>query len=184
MNIYIAHPVTREYIGVGKADPDPLDAERWLIPANATTTEPPALPEGHTARWVGQTWELVEDNRGTLFSTVSGALLEHTELGPLPAGFTRQPIPGQHYTWSGDAWVFDEELARTAFISAAVIERNRLQAEATARIAPLQDAADLEDATEAERAELDAWKRYRIALNRVSLQDSYPKAIQWPSSPA
>ncbi|YCH19838.1 tail fiber assembly protein [Pseudomonas sp. D1-3] len=181
--IYHYSGVTGELLGSGVADPDPMDADNWLIPANATITEPPALQAGHTARWLGQTWELIEDNRGPLYSTTSGALREHTELGPLPAGSTRQPMPGQHYAWNGTSWAFDEQSARIAFTSASVLERNRLQAEATSRIAPLQDAVEYGEATEAEQAELDAWKRYRIALNRVVL-NAYPGPIQWPTPPA
>ncbi|WP_371922312.1 tail fiber assembly protein [Pseudomonas sp. DG56-2] len=38
----------------------------------------------------------------------------------------------------------------------------------------MQDAVDLEDATEAEAAELKAWKKYRIALIRVPDRPGYP----------
>ena len=182
--VYHYHGLTGELLGTGFADPDPVNPDKWLVPGLATLAEPPASEVGAVACRIEHTrWELLEDNRGTIYSTDSGQPREHAELGPLPEGFTTQPRPSLHHVWQGNAWVFDEESARTAFISAAVLERNRLQAEATARIAPLQDAADLEDATEAERVELDAWKRYRIALNRVPLQDSYPKAIDWPTPP-
>lgn len=183
--IYHYHPQTGELLGTGLADPDPMIVDNWLVPGFSTLDAPPAPIEGKVACRIEHTqWEQLEDNRGTIYSTDSGQPREHAVLGPLPDGFTVSPRPSEHHVWQDEAWAFDEQSARTAFISAAVLERNRLQAEATTRIAPLQDAADLEDATEAERVELDAWKRYRIALNRVSLQDSYPKAIKWPSSPA
>ena len=51
-------------------------------------------------------------------------------------------------------------------------------------IAPLQDAVDLDDATDAEVAALKAWKKYRVALSRVPDQAGYPDAIDWPVSPA
>lgn len=51
-------------------------------------------------------------------------------------------------------------------------------------IAPLQDAVDLDEATEAEAAELNAWKKYRIALIRVPGQPGYPDTIDWPAPPA
>ena len=38
---------------------------------------------------------------------------------------------------------------------------------ASEHIAPLQDAADLEIATEEETSLLEAWKKYRVLLNRV-----------------
>ncbi|MDQ7987293.1 tail fiber assembly protein [Pseudomonas sp. G34] len=181
--IYNYNPATGELLGTSQADPDPLDADNWLIPAWATTTEPPEAVAGSVRCWRDGAWHQCEDNRGTLYQITNGEPIQHAQLGPLPVGFTREPVPGQHYTWNGKEWVFDEQAARAAYASAALLERNRLQVEATARIAPLQDAADLEDATEAERAELEAWKRYRVALNRVPLQDAYPNPIEWPTAP-
>jgi hypothetical protein len=48
---------------------------------------------------------------------------------------------------------------------------------------PLQDAVDLGEATP-EEAQLLAWKRYRVALNRVPQQPGYPGTIDWPPEPA
>ncbi len=58
------------------------------------------------------------------------------------------------------------------------------RAAADAAIAPLQDAVDLDEATEAETALLKDWKRYRVALNRLPDQLGYPAEIDWPSPPA
>lgn len=60
----------------------------------------------------------------------------------------------------------------------------RLRMIADTAIAPLQDAVDLEEATEAEVALLKDWKRYRVALNRLPEQPGYPTAIDWPAPPA
>ena len=60
----------------------------------------------------------------------------------------------------------------------------RLRAQAEAAIAPLQDALDLDEATDAETALLKEWKRYRVALNRLSEQQGYPTDIDWPDPPA
>ncbi|HCV38575.1 MAG TPA: phage tail protein [Pseudomonas sp.] len=59
-----------------------------------------------------------------------------------------------------------------------------MRAIADAAIAPLQDAVDLEEATEAEIALLKEWKRFRVALNRLPEQAGYPATIDWPSPPA
>ncbi|EFG6909164.1 tail fiber assembly protein, partial [Escherichia coli] len=48
-------------------------------------------------------------------------------------------------------------------------------------IAPLQDAADLEIATEEEISLLEAWKKYRVLLNRVDTSTS--QDIEWPALP-
>ncbi len=66
----------------------------------------------------------------------------------------------------------------------AVAEAARNRAIADMAIGPLQDAVDLEEATEAEAAELKAWKKYRIALIRVPDQPGYPDTIDWPAPPA
>lgn len=58
--------------------------------------------------------------------------------------------------------------------------RDRLLADAAVPIAPLQDAADIGEATPAEEAKLLAWKRYRVALNRLDLSVS---PVVWPEKP-
>lgn len=54
----------------------------------------------------------------------------------------------------------------------------------------LQDAVDLDMATAEEatrlaaaKAELTAWKRYRILLSRVEAQPEFPTTIDWPVKP-
>ncbi|HBZ8961091.1 TPA: tail fiber assembly protein [Citrobacter freundii] len=46
----------------------------------------------------------------------------------------------------------------------------------------LQDAVDLDIATEAEAALLLAWKKYRVLLNRINPNDT--PDINWPEQPA
>lgn len=59
-------------------------------------------------------------------------------------------------------------------------QRDALLALATLRIAPLQDAVDVDEATAAEVALLTAWKKYRIALNRLDLTT---QPVAWPDAP-
>lgn len=54
---------------------------------------------------------------------------------------------------------------------------------AAVRIAPLQDAVDLDEATEEETAALTEWKRYRIDLNRIDQQPGFPAEVVWPTKP-
>lgn len=63
-------------------------------------------------------------------------------------------------------------------------ETARRRTAADAAIAPLQDAVDLDEATDAEEALLKEWKRYRVALNRLPDQPGYPAEIDWPAPPA
>ncbi len=62
-------------------------------------------------------------------------------------------------------------------------ERDALLKLAALRIAPLQDAVDLDDATGAETLLLKAWKQYRVALNRIELQSGFPASVVWPDAP-
>lgn len=50
-------------------------------------------------------------------------------------------------------------------------------------IAPLQDAADMLEATDEELSQLTLWKQYRILLSRVPKQVGYPTTITWPEVP-
>ncbi|EEW0700445.1 tail fiber assembly protein [Escherichia coli] len=52
---------------------------------------------------------------------------------------------------------------------------------ASEHIAPLQDAVDLEIATEEETSLLEAWKKYRVLLNRVNTTTA--PDIEWPTVP-
>lgn len=67
--------------------------------------------------------------------------------------------------------------------TAALMKRDRLLRDAATRIAPLQDAVDLGVATDEEDAKLLAWKRYRVALNRIDQQPGYPSDVVWPDRP-
>ncbi|MGK0158930.1 tail fiber assembly protein [Pseudomonas mosselii] len=87
------------------------------------------------------------------------------EEAPVPVPVPPQPIPADPLQQA------QEEVARLRAIADAVI-------------APLQDAIDLDEATEAEALRLKEWKRYRVALNRLPDQPGYPTAIDWPAPPA
>lgn len=66
-------------------------------------------------------------------------------------------------------------------IEMAEVEKAKLIAIATVAINPLQDAADLEIATDEEAASLKAWKTYRVMVNRVDT--SKAPNIDWPKTP-
>jgi hypothetical protein len=59
--------------------------------------------------------------------------------------------------------------------------RDLLLSQATAAVAPLQDAVDLDMATDSDTAALKAWKTYRVLVNRVDLTQS---TADWPVAPA
>lgn len=65
----------------------------------------------------------------------------------------------------------------------ALAERDRLLAVAAIRIAPLQDAVDLDDADDAIIALLRSWKKYRVELNDIPKAAEFPRNISWPEAP-
>lgn len=99
MEIYHYHPVTGEFLGAGKADRDPLEPANWLVPANATTTPPPAVPAETAAVYEAGTWSLLESHKGkTVYHKQTKAERQITELGPIPNNETKL-APGPDDVW-------------------------------------------------------------------------------------
>ena len=76
--------------------------------------------------------------------------------------------------------------ARAQLNTAATVTINALQL----ALVPLQDAARLGMATDAEtaalplkQAEYDAWCTYRVLLSRIEEQAGYPGSVVWPTPP-
>jgi hypothetical protein len=80
--------------------------------------------------------------------------------------------------------VMKKQAAADRLLADAKGELARRRAAADYAIAPLQDAVDLDDATDVEAAALKAWKKYRVALSRVPDQAGYPGTVEWPAAPA
>ncbi|MBO9332921.1 phage tail protein [Achromobacter xylosoxidans] len=62
-------------------------------------------------------------------------------------------------------------------------ERDSRLSHAAIRIAPLQDAVDVGEATADDEALLVAWKRYRVAVNRIDQEPGFPLEFAWPERP-
>lgn len=89
------------------------------------------------------------------------------------------------------------EPTREQLLASARVKIARLQSEANARIAELtdetstlQDAVDLEMATDEEAARLPvaktlltSWKKYRVLLGRVETQAGFPQEVNLPTRP-
>ncbi|WP_336844045.1 tail fiber assembly protein [Providencia rettgeri] len=71
--------------------------------------------------------------------------------------------------------------SKEQLIAEAEQKKQSLLAEANNSIAPLQDAVDLGMATDEEKAQLTAWKTYRVLLNRIDT--SLAPNIDWPQKP-
>ncbi|WP_307773466.1 tail fiber assembly protein [Providencia stuartii] len=72
-------------------------------------------------------------------------------------------------------------IPKDQLIAEAEQQKQALLSEANNAIAPLQDAVDLDMATDEEKAQLTAWKKYRVLLNRVDTSTS--PEIEWPEKP-
>jgi len=81
------------------------------------------------------------------------------------------------------ALTIEQQAAQAAAaISMNIIIKSTLMSEASQRISVLQDAADLEMATDEEAKVLPLWKKYRVLLSRENADTS--GSIIWPEKPA
>ena len=180
IKIYNLLAGTDEFIGEGDAY---IPAHTGL-PAHATDIAPPDVPAGFVAVFnsENETWSLVEDHRGkTVYDVASGKALFISEPGPLPENVTWKSPEGDYQKWDGTSWVKDTEAEKLFRIREAEETKNSLMQAASEHIAPLQDAVELELATEEEVAKLAAWKKYRVLLNRIDT--STAPDIVWPEMP-
>lgn len=83
--------------------------------------------------------------------------------------------------WDGDKWVTDKEAQKQDAIQSAKYEKRYRIDRASEIIQPLQDAVDLDMATEEEKIQLRSWKLYRLNLHRKDI--STAPDIEWPEKP-
>lgn len=75
----------------------------------------------------------------------------------------------------------DLQQQEATVIAGNVATKDALMSEASQRISVLQDAIDLEMATNNEIAALPLWKKYRVLLSRIDAEMSV--GIEWPTKP-
>lgn len=92
-------------------------------------------------------------------------------------GMDPQPVQG----WLYSSGVFSAPTLPAPAMAERIAMRDSLLSAATLRIAPLQDAVDLEMATSDDVSRLKAWKTYRVQVSRTDLS-TYP--IDWPAQPS
>lgn len=68
-------------------------------------------------------------------------------------------------------------------VAELLAQRDALLTQAALRIAPLEDAIDLDLETPEDIEALTAWKQYRVALSRIEQQDGFPADVEWPAAP-
>lgn len=117
-----------------------------------------------------------------LFRKQGDGLVIVQGIDGLPIAVEPGPTP-VHY-WDGSEWGADEGELLDYLIASAESKRKYLMSVAAENIFPLQDAVDMEEATEGEINSLKAWKLYRVELSRLDQKEGWPSDIRWPKSPS
>lgn len=178
VTIYNFDPVTLEFRG------ESIDfvPEGMSIVANATLIQPNEGKDGFTQIFNHTKWIYIEDFRGTEVyhkETHEKKIVDY--IGPIQKEFTDLAPSSEFDMWSSGGWVKDETKEEEFLISQAESQKAHLLSLAADKIAPLQDAADLDEATEDELTQLKVWKKYRVLVNRVDT--SLASDIVWPEFP-
>lgn len=178
---YYISEATREYIG---ATMEHITIGGGL-PAGAYL-DVPQLPEKDDIAIVRSadelSWLHVTDHRGkTAYSTETRQPIEIDFIGDLPDTLTLLEPKTEFDMWNGKKWITDTEAQKAALVAEADNEKSQRLNEANSTITYLQEAVDVDLATEAEADALQEWKKYRVLLNRVDT--STVPNIEWPQKP-
>lgn len=180
ITIYNLSSYTNEFIGQG----DGFIPANTGLPAYSTDIAPPLEKDGFVAvfNFESEKWSLVEDHRGkTVYDIYTGQATTISQLGKLPDDVVSVAPEGHFVKWNGEKWIHDADAEKIAQITQATQQKESLLALAASKIAPLQDAVDLDIAIEDEVALLRMWKKYRVLLSRIKTEDA--PNIKWPSLP-
>ncbi|MCP2228471.1 hypothetical protein OKW12_003908 [Pseudomonas silensiensis] len=155
------------------------------LPGNAVelSFELPPAEQGRSWALVNDVPREVIDRRGVVYRKEGGARQVWNELGELPDTFTTAPWPGEFYIWRDNTWELDEQARLADLRNQLLAKRDALLGDAVLRIAPLQYAEDMGDATHDEQLALMEWKLYSVELSRLERQATFPAEIDWPQLP-
>jgi hypothetical protein len=186
MLIHQYNNATGEYISSRLADPDPLNQDRWLLPAFTTDV---ALPDRQRNEWpffIGGAWVIKPDFRGQmLYRTDTGEAAEILMPGISieDAGLTATPRPSDQYIWENGAWVIDPAAVAAKAKADAMAEFDTLMSEARTANAGKNDAYAADLLTPLEVGMFKAWAAYQLALANVVNAADFPANLQWPAKP-
>lgn len=102
MDIYNYHPESGVLLGKSSADPDPLDAENQLIPAFATTIEPPPEIPGFVRVFIDGDWRYAAEDEPAAEPTLTPVITEslvREEAGRRLENLARPYLPAERETW-------------------------------------------------------------------------------------
>jgi hypothetical protein len=175
-------PLTGEFMGLGQADPSPLEPGVWLMPAHSVVGDSPIVFPDCAAVWSEKDsiWNQVPDYRGrTVYDKESRAASVCEALGELAELYTLDAPQTDFDVWQGGRWVFDADARNAVLTNQARLKKTLLNQCAASIISTLQYAVDKGIATDAEVAALDAWRTYNVMLSRIEPGPS----VVWPASP-
>ena len=152
------------------------------LPANAYLEAPKSVKDNQAIIHDGQQWTYPKDLRGTkIYSIETGGETIFQEVGEIPDGFTELKPTSEFDSWDGKKWQFDKNKQHQYEVNQASTKKNQLLAEATTQISYLQDAVDSQIASEQESQLLSEWKKYRVLVNRIDIEQA--PNIEWPNQP-
>ncbi|CDM88152.1 tail fiber assembly protein [Xenorhabdus bovienii] len=131
-----------------------------------------------------ETLKIVYDSTGVIINYNTDASMLY------PNGFSVIEMDNRHAPDGLDVhgeWQYNgEKIIRRIYTPAelqkkAEERKRQLMDIAREKIAPLQDAVDLNIATDAEKSALTEWRKYRVLLNRVDCTTA--PDVKWPEQP-
>ena len=152
------------------------------LPANAYLDAPKSVKDNQAIIHNGQQWTYPKDLRGTIiYSTETGVETTMQEVGEIPEGYTTSKPTSEFDSWDGKKWQLDVSKQHQYEVNQASAKKNQFIADATSQISYLQDAVDSQIASELEIQLLAKWKKYRVLVNRIDIEQA--PNIDWPSQP-
>lgn len=166
---------TKEYIGVS----DCYIPAGTGLPAYCTDIKAPNAAEGCVVCFDNNEWQQKEDHRWTtVWEKTTRREMIIDKLGPIPEAVTSLKPTSDYDMWDGKKWVKDEQAEKAHIISEAENKKKMLLNVATENINTLTDAIELDMATVEEKDQLVAWKKHRVELSRIDVNEA--PDIDWP----
>ncbi|ENN8376335.1 tail fiber assembly protein [Providencia rettgeri] len=152
------------------------------LPLYSTNIAPPDTRKNEAAIFDGKKWHICGDFRNEIYyEKATGLKIVINKLGVIDADLTPSSPKAEDDIWDGSQWIPCPLPTKAQHIDEAKKKKQAFIVEANAVIALLQDAVELRMATDEEVTQLNAWKQYRVLLNRVDA--STAPNIDWPQKP-
>ena len=174
MKIYNYNKITKEYLYESIAIKDPLEDNRYLIPADSTTIKPLTNKDGKVVVYDEDDfkWKYEDDNRGKLsynVNTKEEKIIDY--LGKIDDNYTLLK-PNQFDEWQNDRWVINKILEKER----VALEYRKLRDSALKDVDFYQLALVYAELTAKQKKEL---KAYRLALLDSTKTQILPTKPDW-----